>query len=180
MDLDATLVSSHSDKELAAKTFKKTFGFHPLFAFVDHGADGTGEPLAVLLRKGNAGSNTATDHVTVLRQALAQLPGHRPGTRPGRKVLVRIDGAGATHQLLDWIHAQRLSYSIGFGLPSNIADLLELIAEQVWAPAIDSGGELRDGAWVAEVTDLLKLTGWPKGMRSSSARNARTPAPSGA
>lgn len=165
VDLDATLVGSHSDKELAAKTFKKTFGFHPLLAFVDHGADGTGEPLACLLRTGNAGSNTAADHISVLRQALAQLPGHRRGTRPGRKVLIRIDGAGATHDLLDWITSKRLSYSIGFALPANIAELLELIPDKVWAPAIDSGGELRDGAWVAEVTDLLKLTGWPKGMR---------------
>lgn len=165
LDVDATLVSSHSDKEQAAPTFKKTFGFHPLLAFVDHGAQGSGEPLAVVLRKGNAGSNTAVDHVTVLRQALAQLPGRRPGTRPGRKVLVRIDGAGASHELLDWLSGQRLSYSIGFGLPSNIAELLEFIPEQVWAPAIDAEGELREGAWVAEVTDLLNLSRWPKGMR---------------
>ena len=119
----------------------------------------------MLLRPGNAGSNTATDHITVIRHALAQLPGHRPGTRPGRKVLVRIDGAGASHQLLDWIAAQRLSYSIGFGLPADIADLLQLIPEHVWVPAIDAEGQLRDGAWVAEVTDLLKLTSWPNGMR---------------
>lgn len=67
------------EKEAAAPTFKRGFGFHPLGAFVDHGAAGTGEPLAGLLRKGNAGSNTAPDHITVIRQALAQLPG--PGAR---------------------------------------------------------------------------------------------------
>ena len=92
IDLDATLVTAHSDKEQAAPTFKRGFGFHPLCAFVDHGPSGTGEPLAVLLRPGNAGSNTAADHITVTRQALAQLPGHRPGVRPGRKVLIRTDG----------------------------------------------------------------------------------------
>jgi hypothetical protein len=75
IDLDATLVTSHSEKEYAAPTFKRGFGFHPLCAFLDHGPDGTGEPLAILLRPGNAGSNTATDHIAVIRQALAQLPG---------------------------------------------------------------------------------------------------------
>ncbi len=84
IDLDATLVTAHSDKENAAPTFKRGFGFHPLWAFVDHGPAGTGEPLAVLLRPGNAGSNTAADHITVIRQALAQLPGHRSGQRPER------------------------------------------------------------------------------------------------
>jgi hypothetical protein len=73
----------------------------------------------VLLRPGNAGSNTAADHIRVLRNALRQVPGHRPGRRVGRKILVRIDGAGATHELLDWIVGQRLSYSIGFGLPEE-------------------------------------------------------------
>lgn len=102
IDLDATLVTSHSDKEQAKPTFKKGYGFHPLCAFLDHGADGTGEPLTLLLRPGNAGSNTAADHITVTRQALKQLPGHRPGTRPGRKVLIRVDGAGSTHAYLDW------------------------------------------------------------------------------
>jgi len=68
IDLDATLVTSHSEKEHAAPTFKRGFGFHPLWAFADHGPGGTGEPLAVLLRAGNAGSNTAADHITVTRQ----------------------------------------------------------------------------------------------------------------
>src|SRR3954469_11466290 len=54
IDVDATLVSAHSEKECAAPTFKRGFGFHPLWAFVDHGAEGTGEPLSFLLRKGNA------------------------------------------------------------------------------------------------------------------------------
>jgi hypothetical protein len=127
IDIDATLVTAHSEKEQAAPTFKRGFGFHPLWAFVDHGPSGSGEPLAVLLRAGNAGSNTATDHITVAREALSQLPGHRPGTRPGRRVLVRTDAAGATHDFMNWLAGQRLSYSIGFTLPGDIAEKLALI-----------------------------------------------------
>ena len=93
IDLDATLVASHSEKQQAAPTYKKSFGFHPLCAFTDHAHAGTGEPLVIQLRPGNAGSNTVTDHITVTRQALTQLPG-RP-RRPGRKVLVRADGGKA-------------------------------------------------------------------------------------
>jgi hypothetical protein len=165
IDLDATLVTAHSTKEQAAATFKKGFGFHPLCAFVDHGAAGTGEPVAILLRRGNAGSNTAADHLTVIKQALAQLPGHRPGTRPGRKILIRTDAAGCTHQVVDWLTRQRLSYSLGFTLPFHTAELLEKIPADVWTPALDADGEVRDGAWVAELTGLLDLTGWPAGMR---------------
>ena len=95
------------------------------------GPTGPTGPLAVLLHPGNAGSNTAADHISVIKGALAQLPGHRPGTRPGRKVLIRIDGAGSTHAVLDWMTAQRLSYSVGFSLPSNTADLLEHIPKDV-------------------------------------------------
>jgi hypothetical protein len=165
IDLDATLVTSHSDKEQAKPTFKRGFGFHPLCAFLDHGAEGTGEPLQIWLRPGNAGSNTAHDHITVTRHALKQLPGYRAGTRPGRKVLIRVDGAGSTHAYLDWLTGQRLSYSVGFGLPADTADLLDAIPDQVWTPAYDAHDQIRDGAWVAELTDLLDLSTWPAGMR---------------
>ena len=165
IDLDATLITAHSDKEKAARTWKKGYGFHPLCAFLDHGAEGTGEPLAVLLRPGNAGSNTAADHITVCRQAFAQLPGHGPGIRPGPRVLVRTDGAGATHDFLKFLHAQRVTYSMGFTLPDSTPDLLALIPAAVWEPALDGEGEVRDGAWVAELTGLLDLTTWPPGMR---------------
>jgi hypothetical protein len=74
IDVDATLVTAHSEKEQAAPTFKRGFGFHPLWAFCDHGPEGTGEPLAFGLRRGNAGSNTVADHITVLRAALASSP----------------------------------------------------------------------------------------------------------
>jgi hypothetical protein len=166
VDVDATLVTAHSDKELAAPTFKRGYGHHPLTAFVDHGQVGTGEPVAMLLRRGNAGSNTAADHISVIRQALKQLPAENSaGHRSGRSVLIRIDGAGSTHELLDWLTARRLSYSVGFGLPDHTADLLERIPESAWSPALDAEGEVRDGAWVAELTGLLNLASWPAGMR---------------
>ena len=135
IDVDATLVTAHSEKEAAAPTFKRGFGHHPLWAFVDHGAAGTGEPLAFLLRAGNAGSNTVVDHKSVIRDALAQLPG---GHRRGKKVLIRIDGAGGTHELLAWLTRRRLSYSVGFSLPGDLTSIqgkLATIPERLWEPA---------------------------------------------
>ena len=164
IELDATLVISHSEKERAAPTFKRGFGFHPLCAFVDHGAAGTGEPLAIMLRQGNAGSNTAADHITAITDALTQLPGHAR-TRGSKKILVRTDGAGGTKAFIEWLTTQRLAYSIGFTLPQNTPQLLARIARNVWAPALDAHDEVRDGAWVAELTGLMDLTGWPQGMR---------------
>jgi hypothetical protein len=165
IDVDATLVTAHSEKECAAPTFKRGFGFHPLWAFCDHGPEGTGEPLAVLLRCGNAGSNTVADHIAVLRAALAQLPG---GRRPGKNVLVRIDGAGGTHELINWLTRRRLSYSVGFSLPGDLTSIqakLASIPADVWTPAYDAAGQIRPGAWVAEVTELFDFAGWPAGMR---------------
>ena len=118
----------------------------------------------MMLRPGNAGSNTAADHIAVTRKAFAQLPGHQPRVRPGRKVLIRTDAAGATHAFLDWLTERRLSYSIGFTL-GDITDVLARIPEQVWTPAYTADHQVRDGAWVAELTGLLDLTAWPTGMR---------------
>jgi hypothetical protein len=137
VDLDATLLTAHSDKQSAAPTFKRGYGFHPLCSFVDHGAQGTGEPLAILLRPGNAGSNTAADHITVTRDALRQLPFTARGERVGRKVLIRTDAAGATHEFLDWLVAQKLAYSLGFTLPEDAVERLARIPGHVWTPAYD-------------------------------------------
>jgi hypothetical protein len=165
IDVDATLVTAHSEKESAAPTFKRGFGFHPLWSFLDHGQDGTGEPLSFLLRAGNAGSNTVADHKTVIGAALAQLPG---GHARGKKVLVRIDGAGGTHELLAWLTRRRLSYSVGFSLPGDLASIQQKLASipaDAWTPAYDADRQPREGAFVAEVTGLFDLTSWPPGMR---------------
>jgi hypothetical protein len=108
---------------------------------------------------------TATDHITVAKDALAQFPGHRSGTRPDCKVLIRTHGAGSTHAFLAWLTGQRLSYSIGFSLPDNTPDLLAKIPPEVWTEAYDAHDAVRDGAWVAELTDLLDLKASPPGMR---------------
>ena len=81
----------------------------------------------MLLRPGNAGSNTAADHIAVTKLALRQLPSHRAGTRPGRKVLIRADGGGGTHEFLEWLTGQRLSYSIGWRLTADMVDRIALI-----------------------------------------------------
>ncbi|MGB4777155.1 IS1380 family transposase [Microbacterium sp.] len=163
IDLDATLITAHSEKEQAAATFKRGFGFHPLCAFADHGPEGTGEMLAIRLRPGNAGSNTAADHIAVVKAALAQLPGSNP--RPGKGVLIRTDGAGGTKEFVSWMTGRRLSYSVGFTLPFHTPDLYRLISEDCWSPALDAEGDPREGADVAELTGLLDLHGWPADMR---------------
>jgi hypothetical protein len=162
VDLDATIVTAHTEKENAAPTWKKTFGFHPLAAFADHGAGAGGEALAIMLRPGNAGSNTAAEHIEVTRLALAQLP-----RRLRRRVLVRTDSGGGTHDFLAWLASpgRRLHYSVGMTITDDIAEAILTLPDRIWEPAYDAGGQVRPGAWVAELTGLLDLTGWPEGMR---------------
>ena len=118
--------------------------------------------LACLLRPGNAGSNTAADHKHVIGQALVQAG---MGSRPGKKVLIRIDGAGSTKKTLEELVRRRVSYSVGYTLPANAPELYRVIPEHVWEPAYDPDGTPREGADVAELTGLLDLEEWPKGMR---------------
>jgi Transposase DDE domain group 1 len=162
VDLDATIVLAHSEKENAAPTWKKTFGFHPLAAFADHGAGAGGEPLAIVLRPGNAGSNTASEHIEVTRLALAQLP-----HRSRRRALIRTDSGGGTHEFLTWLASpsRRLHYSVGMTITEDMQEAILTLPERVWEPAYDAEGEVRPGAWVAELTGLLDLAGWPEGMR---------------
>jgi len=162
LDVDATIVTSCSEKEQAAPTWKKTFGFHPLTVFADHGAGGSGEPLAIMLRPGNAGSNTAADHVQAVRLALAQLP---KGLR--RRVLIRADSGGGTHEFLAWLTrpGRRLHYTVGFPMTDDVQAAILKVPTAAWTPAYDSDRLVRPGAWVAELTGMLSLAGWPKGMR---------------
>jgi hypothetical protein len=162
VDIDATIVTSCSEKEQAAPTWKKTFGFHPLTVFADYGPEGSGEPLAIMLRPGNAGSNTAADHITATQLALAQLP-----DQARRRVLVRSDSGGGTHEFLAWLTrpGRRLAYSVGFTITDEAQQAIMKIPAGAWTPAYDGDGQVRDGAWVAELTGLLDLTGWPRGMR---------------
>lgn len=168
LDPDATVLISHSEKEDATKTWKKTFGFHPLLVFCDHGENGTGEPVAGLLRRGNAGSNTAADHLTVLDEALAQIPAHlrQPDTDGKVKVLVRTDAAGATHAFTARIAGGGMEFSVGAYLHHfDIHTILGLIPKKAWTPAYNADGKPREGAWVVEVSGLADLTAWPQGTR---------------
>jgi DDE family transposase len=162
VDIDATIVIAHSEKQQAAATWKRTFGFHPLAVFADHGPAGSGEALAIMLRPGNAGSNTASEHIEAARLALAQLP-----RRLRRRVLIRTDSGGGTHEFLAWVTSpsRRLHYSVGMTITEDMQDAILTLPDRIWEPACDAGGQIRPGAWVAELTGLLDLTGWPKGMR---------------
>jgi hypothetical protein len=161
LDIDATIVICHSDKESATRTWKKTFGYHPLACFLD----ATGEALAAVLRPGNAGSNTAADHITVLDLALAQIPDH---LRHGEDILIRSDSAGASHAFLHHIRALRdqgvrTFFSVGAAITEPIR--AAIVACLDWLPAIDGDRELRDGAEIAELTHLVDLSAYPDGTR---------------
>jgi Transposase DDE domain group 1 len=170
LDVDATITVDHSDnKENAAATWKKTFGHHPLLVFLDRPDIAAGEALAGLLRAGNAGSNTAADHITVLGQALASLP---PSYRPGPdnpdapQVLIRSDSAGATHGFAAACRKSGVGFSLGAVIDARVRQAAEVLNNtNAWYPAITADGGIRDGAWVAEVTDLVDLANWPAGTR---------------
>ena len=166
IDLDATLVVCHSEKQAAAPTFKGTFGYHPMLAYLDN----TGEALAGLLRPGNAGANTAADHVAVLDAALLQIPDeHRHGTA----ILIRTDGAGCSKAFLTHIRGQReqhiaAEFSVGWAITDRERAAVTAVPEFVWASAIDTDGRIREGAGLAEITNLLPagtLADYPAGTR---------------
>jgi len=163
LDVDATLVTAHSEKQFAAGTFNKGgFGYHPLAVWCDN----TQEMLAVVMRPGNAGSNTVADHVAVLTQAIAQVP-----AAYRKHMLIRADGAGSSHGLLDWLTEQgtkrgrTIEYSVGFASNQNVRDAIAKLPNKVWTAAVDADGDVRDGGDVAEITALMDLTRWPAGMR---------------
>lgn len=163
VDIDATLVTAHSEKEHATPTYKRGFGFHPLMAFIDHGPGGTGEAAAAILRPGNAGSNTAGDHIELTKKVLDQIPGI--GARPGKSILIRTDSAGGTHDFVDFLTRRRLSYSVGFPLNEAIGRIIDTLPKDAWTPAYDPDGAPRENADVAELTGVLDLSTWPAGIR---------------
>jgi hypothetical protein len=162
LDVDSTIVIAHSDKDGAAPTYKHTFGFHPILVTCDN----TGEMLALRLRPGNAGANTAADHLQVLGEAFAQVP-----AAYRRHVLVRGDSAAATHAVVDWLTAQdaargrQVEYSIGWAIGEPERTAITALSAEAWTPALAADGDVRAGADVAELTGLLDLPGWPQGMR---------------
>jgi len=158
IEVDATLVTSHSEKEGAAGTYKGGYGFHPLMAYCDE----TGEALAAILRPGNAGSNTAADHITVIQDALAQIPAALIETI---EILVRADSAGATHEVLHFCREHRLRYSVGYELTDQVRAAILTIPEKQWVSALATDGTARENGQIAEITDLIDLTAWPAGSR---------------
>ena len=161
LDVDSTIVLAHSDKQNAAATYKHTYGFHPILVTCDN----TNELLAVQLRPGNAGANTAADHLTVLADAIAQIPApHR------RHLLIRGDSAAGTHVVLDWLAARNtrrrtVEYSIGWSIGEPERAAITTLPATAWTPALAADGDVRDKAEVAELTGLLTLAGWPQDMR---------------
>jgi Transposase DDE domain group 1 len=160
VDVDGTLLDAHSPKQGAAGTYKGGFGFYPLVAYLDRGG-GTGEALAGILRPGNAGSNTAQDHIEVLDLALAQLP------RPARDqpLLVRADTGGATHALTDYLRQRGIRFSISLPADERVRQAVLAVPDAAWMPAVDADGQPRSGAEVAEL-HALDLAGWPAGTRA--------------
>jgi Transposase DDE domain group 1 len=162
IDLDATLITACSDKEGAAPTFKMGYGFHPLGAWLAN----TAEPLAMLLRPGNAGSNTFTDHLAVLTAAIRQIP-----SRFRSRLLVRVDGAGASHELISHLlslssRRRTVLFTCGWAITAADEQAIKKLPAPAWKPAVDQDGTVQQDKHVAEITHLMRrAAGWPAGLR---------------
>ena len=171
VDLDATLIGAHSEKERATPNFKRGFGFHPMLAFVDHGEGGTGEPLAGCCARAKANANDAADQIAVLDAALAQLP-----EQMRSRVLVRGDtGSGSRRSLAR--PPPGLGVLGGRLRPPTGPRRAGRAPKQAWRKALDADGRPREGAQVAELTRWLPatFTGWPPGMRVIARRERPHP-----
>ena len=158
IDLDATLLGAHSEKQGAAGNFKGGFGFHPMLAYFDE----TSEAAAGMLRAGNAGANTAADQIAVAEAALEQIPASRI---EGIEILLRVDSAGAVHELLEWAREGGIGFSVGFDLTEAVREAIARIPDQRWIAAQDQDGTERRNGEVAEATELIDLCGWPEASR---------------
>ena len=157
IDIDATLTSSHSDKEGAAGNFKGGYGHHPLLCY----EDGIGEALAGELRAGNAGSNTASDHIEVLDLTLEQLDQEALDG----EILVRADGAGSTHGLTVYCREAGMRFSVGFDLSEDVREAIAELPESAWEQAIRADGSARKHSQVVEISKHVDLAAWPQGSR---------------
>ena len=149
-------------REGAAPTFKMGYGFHPLGAWLAN----TGESLAMLLRPGNAGSNTFADHLAVLTAALQQIP-----SRMRARLLVRVDGAGASHELIKHLlslssRRRTVLFTSGWAITQSDEHAIGLLPPGAWQAAVDQDGGVQHDKHVAEITHLLsRAAGWPAGLR---------------
>jgi hypothetical protein len=168
IDLDATLVGAHSEKEGAAPNYKHGFGFSPLLAFLD----ATGEPLAARLRPGNAAPGNPDDHVLVLDDALAQLPVDPTGT----EVIARADTAGCSHKFIDACQARSVRFIVGYQFSAEVANVVTKLPKKRWQQAVSADGtEDRESGEVAEITDLVDLSRWGEGTRMIARRELPHP-----
>jgi len=170
LDIDATLVDAHSEKENAAPTYKHGFGFSPMLCYLD----ATGEALAGILRSGNAAPFNAADHVALLELALAQLP-LTPDGADGVAMLVRADSAGASHVFVEALRDRGIEFSIGFPVNEDVRLALCDLEESAWMEAVDRDMEPRDCAQVAELTEWVDLSDWPSGTRMFGRRELPHP-----
>lgn len=169
IDIDATIVTCRSDKQDAAGTWKRSFGFHPLLAIDAQRR----EVLAQLVRPGNAGSNTAADHAEVLALAIDALPdrdraGHHWDDDPTdavTEVVIRADAAGQTHWLAEDAAERNCWFSLGYGIDDRVRTGVTATTNDDWTPAIEADGSHRDGAEVIDLTAKVTLKGWPVGTR---------------
>lgn len=157
LDVDASLLTAHSEKEGAAGNYKGGFGFHPLLCYLAE----TGEPLAAILRPGNAAAHTAADHFEVLQLALEQLPERDLD----REILARADIGGRTHAFTSDCRDAGIRFSVGYEVDERVRGTITDLPESAWQSAIDGDGQEREGAQVTELTDHLDLSSWPEGTR---------------
>lgn len=157
LDIDASLLAAHSEKEGAAGNYKGGFGFHPLLCYLAE----TGEPLAAVLRPGNAAAHTAADHFEVLQLALEQLP----EADLDREILARADIGGRTHAFTSDCRSAGIRFSVGYEVDERVRGSIMALPEAAWQSAIDGDGAEREGAQVAELTDRVELSSWPEGTR---------------
>jgi hypothetical protein len=158
IDLDATLITSHSEKDRAAGNFKGGYGFAPMMAYCDESR----EALAGTLRPGNSAAHNVADQIMVGEDALSQIPVEHVEEM---EILLRCDSAGMAHDLVDWAHEGHIAFSVGFDLTEAVRDAILALPETAWLAALDRDGGERQNGQVVEITHLVDLNSWPERSR---------------